>query len=194
VALNHTQHIQKKNLFHHTLINIFKIKINLIRKNNQMSIIISTGSNQGDRFSNLSLAKNKLSTTFELIAESRVYKSKAVDYLEQPYFYNQVLEFKSNISSATHLMNILLDIEDELGRLRTVPKGPRIIDIDLIFLGTKVYKDNTVEVPHPRAFNRSFVILPLKELPYYSTIKQLFKIPTQFKNNALPIKKEITLL
>ncbi|MBT6324819.1 MAG: 2-amino-4-hydroxy-6-hydroxymethyldihydropteridine diphosphokinase [Bdellovibrionales bacterium] len=152
-----------------------------------MSIIIATGSNQGDRLNNLSLAKKKLSTTFEFIAESRIYKSEAVDYLNQPYFYNQVLEFKSNDSSATHLMNIILKIEAELGRLRTVPKGPRIIDIDLIFLGTKVYKDNIVEIPHPRAFNRSFVILPLKELPYYSTIQQSFKIPVSFENNALPI-------
>lgn len=154
-----------------------------------MSIIIATGSNQGNRLNNLSLAKKKLSINFELIAESRVYKSEAVDYLDQPYFYNQVLEFKSNISSAAHLMNILLKIEGELGRLRTVSRGPRIIDIDLIFLGTKVYKDHIVEIPHPRAFNRSFVILPLKELPYYSTIKESFKIPMSFKNNALPISQ-----
>ncbi len=83
------------------------------------------------------------------------------------------------------MVESLLKIEGELGRLRTVPKGPRIIDIDLIFLGTKVYKDNIVEIPHPRAFNRSFVILPLKELPYYSTIKQFFKIPINFKNRRI---------
>ena len=62
------------------------------------SFFIATGTNLGERSLNLGLAKNILQTHFELIAESRVFESPAVDYLNQPDFYNQVLEFKKQIA------------------------------------------------------------------------------------------------
>ena len=57
------------------------------------SIFIATGSNLGNRHQNLLSAKIELQRHFKLIAESRIYESPAVDYLNQPDFYNQVLEF-----------------------------------------------------------------------------------------------------
>ena len=59
-----------------------------------MSLVIATGSNLGDRVLNLKNAKEILQRDFQFIAESRIYESKAQDYLNQPDFLNQVLEFK----------------------------------------------------------------------------------------------------
>ena len=103
-----------------------------------MSLIIALGSNLGDRLHHLKQARWILSSHFELIAASQVYESKAVDLVDQPDFLNQVLEFKRpNNLAAEDILKTLLLIENFIGRVRSIPKGPRCIDIDLIFIGTE---------------------------------------------------------
>ena len=152
-----------------------------------MSLIIATGSNQGDSLKFLDLAKDRLSAEFTLIAASRIYKSGAVDYTDQPDFFNQVLEFALPALSPYQVMTKLLQIEQQMGRTRIISRGPRTIDIDIIFWGLEKYNSEHLTVPHPRWTERSFVVRPFQELPFFQTIEKCFTIPGSFEIEATPI-------
>lgn len=153
-----------------------------------MSLIIATGSNLGNSLLHLREAKTKLSERLDLIAESRVYRSPAVEYESQPDFLNQVLEFTLPASfSADEVMKWLLEIEKKMGRERDIPKGPRIIDLDIVFWGLQEIETHHVIIPHPRWHERSFVVRPLMELPFFQTIQKCFTIPTSFNVDATPL-------
>lgn len=154
-----------------------------------MPIVIATGTNLGDRLHNLKLGLEELKKHFELLEASRIYESSAVDYTDQPDFYNQVLVFKTPGSSPEKTMELLLSIEKNLGRNRDIPKGPRIIDIDLLFYDFEKRNSNLLELPHPRLFERSFVVLPLKELEYFKTLEKQFVFKSYFENTANPIRE-----
>jgi 2-amino-4-hydroxy-6-hydroxymethyldihydropteridine diphosphokinase len=147
-----------------------------------MALIIGLGTNLGDKLDNLKRAKTLLMGHFNYIAESRLYFSPAEDYLDQPEFINQVMEFECPESSPEQIMAILLQIELEMGRKRLIPKGPRIIDLDILFIGTNSFRTSLVEIPHPRLFQRIFVVQPLKDLPYYSVLKNVFNFPTFYSS------------
>jgi 2-amino-4-hydroxy-6-hydroxymethyldihydropteridine diphosphokinase len=74
-----------------------------------------------------------------------------------------------------------------LGRKRDIPKGPRIIDLDILFINDLKIQTDLVNIPHPRLFERSFVVLPLSELPGFSDLKEHFSFPSEFSNDASPI-------
>jgi len=152
-----------------------------------VSLFIATGSNIGDRKNHLDQAKIKLISHFQLIAESRIYQSPAVDYLNQPDFYNQVLEFELPLHSPLTTITLLLSIENELGRSRNISKGPRVIDLDILFWGNQIIEFENLIIPHPRLFERSFVVLPLSELPGFNNLKNEFKFIFSFDNSATPI-------
>lgn len=152
-----------------------------------MSLIIATGSNLGDKEHNLKLALENLTKNFKFIAKSRVYESTAVGITDQPIFLNQMLEFELPNSSPNEVMIKLLSLEDKLGRVRNEKWGPRIIDIDIIFWGMHNIRTKIVTIPHPYWDQRSFVVEPLKELPFFQTLKKSFKIPSDFENSAKPL-------
>lgn len=152
-----------------------------------MSLIIATGSNIGDSLSHLDAAKRLLSQEFTLIAASRIYKSAAVDYENQPDFFNQVLEFALPALTPEATLQYLLKVEQTMGRVRETWRGPRTIDIDIIFWGTDNITTEHLTVPHPRWMERSFVVKPLQELPFFQTIQNWFTIPKSFKVDAFPI-------
>lgn len=153
-----------------------------------MSLIIATGSNIGDSKSNLQEARAELEKHFTLTAQSRIYTSAAVDYLNQPDFFNQVLEFQIPKQYAPEdVMDLLLKIELSMGRKRDISKGPRTIDIDMIFWGLTEINTPLLTVPHPRWSQRSFIVYPLQELPFFKTIEKCFTIPKSFDVEALPI-------
>jgi len=152
-----------------------------------MSLIIATGTNLGNKSKNLELALEALKKEYSLVAISRVYESSAVGVTDQPSFYNQMLEFDLPHTSPNETMIKLLQIEDELGRIRKEKWGPRVIDIDIIFWGVHKIETKILKVPHPFWSQRSFVVEPLKELPFFQTLKKSFKIPSDFENKAKPI-------
>jgi 2-amino-4-hydroxy-6-hydroxymethyldihydropteridine diphosphokinase len=152
-----------------------------------MSLIIATGSNLLQPLENLILAKTILSSHFEFIAESRVYKSAAVDYEAQPDFFNQVLEFNIPTLTPDQVMTLLLEIEKEMGRVRDISRGPRIIDLDIILWGNEAHHTKLVDIPHPRWLDRSFIIRPIQELPFFKSIEKCFTIPRSFKVEAFPV-------
>ncbi len=152
------------------------------------SLIIGIGSNLGDKLINLKKAKEELSKKFNFIAESTIYESKPVDYIKQPFFYNQAIEFtlESNIGPLK-VLDTISKIEKDLGRERDISKGPRIIDIDILFYGCDKINYDSLIIPHPEVMNRSFTVKPLKELPYYSVLKNNFSFPKKINNYCKPI-------
>jgi 2-amino-4-hydroxy-6-hydroxymethyldihydropteridine diphosphokinase len=154
-------------------------------------LIISTGSNIGDKLNHITSAKKILSTHFIFVAESSIYTSPAVDYLNQPDFLNQVLQFEIPLINQEDTIKLLLEIEMQMGRVRDVNKGPRTLDLDIIFWGIEEFNSKSLTIPHPAWSQRSFIVLPLAELPFSKTLKQYFDFPSQFQNSAKKLKLNI---
>jgi 2-amino-4-hydroxy-6-hydroxymethyldihydropteridine diphosphokinase len=153
-----------------------------------MSLIIATGSNMGDRAQHLQQARERLMQHFTLIAASRIYTAAAVDFTAQPDFYNQVLEFALPAQEPSLVMQQLLQLELELGRTRNIHRGPRTIDLDIIFWGLDKINSQHLIIPHPRWAQRSFIVRPLQELPFFQTIEKCFTIPKSFDVEARPLE------
>jgi 2-amino-4-hydroxy-6-hydroxymethyldihydropteridine diphosphokinase len=152
-----------------------------------MSLIIATGSNLGDSLQTLLNAKIILEQKFGLISESKIYTSKAIEYENQPDFFNQVLELPIPKSPPKQIMSELLQIEKDFGRNRSIPKGPRLLDLDIIFWDLEIINEKDLIIPHPKWMERSFVVKPLSELPFFQTIEKCFTIPKTFEIDAYPI-------
>jgi 2-amino-4-hydroxy-6-hydroxymethyldihydropteridine diphosphokinase len=152
-----------------------------------LSLIIATGSNLGDRASYLERARLKLSEFLKLEKASQIYQSEAVDYLDQPQFLNQVLEFNiPKNMSPEEVLNRCLQIEMLEDRRRDISKGPRTLDIDILFWGLEKINLPQLHVPHPRSFERSFVTRPLSELPFFTILSKHFTFFNSFKVEAYP--------
>ncbi len=127
-------------------------------------IYLSLGSNIGDRAENLRLAMERLEESdVRVLRCSRIYETEPVDYLDQAWFLNQVVEAETTLFPL-QLLSRTGRIERELGRKRTVKKGPRTIDIDILFYAAAVIETPRLEIPHPRIAERRFVLAPLAEL------------------------------
>jgi 2-amino-4-hydroxy-6-hydroxymethyldihydropteridine diphosphokinase len=122
-------------------------------------VYLSLGSNLGDRPANLQAAVERLQPR----RSSAIYETSPVDYPEQPFFLNQVIEAETDLTPLQYLSRTQ-EIERELGRVRNIPKGPRTIDIDILLFDTRLIQTARLEVPHPRLQERRFVLVPLADL------------------------------
>ena len=129
-------------------------------------IILGLGSNMGNRLENLNNALHLITKHLGVItARSKIYESKPVDYLAQDKFLNMVTLVKlENYIKARDLLALTQSIEQNLGRKKTIPKGPRNIDIDILYYENLYYSDSMLTIPHPAMSNRDFVMFPLQEL------------------------------
>lgn len=99
-----------------------------------------------------------------IVRRSRWYETSPVPASDQPWFVNGVAEVESALSPHRLLARLHV-IEDEFGRVRSVPNAPRVIDLDLLVYGEEVLDEAPGPVvPHPRLHERAFVLLPLREL------------------------------
>jgi 2-amino-4-hydroxy-6-hydroxymethyldihydropteridine diphosphokinase len=128
---------------------------------------IALGSNLsskfGDRDSNLNEAIRRLKGFGDVEAVSSFYDTEPVGYTDQPRFLNAAVTLKTSLSSL-ELMRALLAIEREMGRERVIAKGPRVIDLDLLFYGSEIANTAELTLPHPEMHNRRFVLEPLAEI------------------------------
>jgi len=147
-------------------------------------LVIALGSNLGDKRKNLEQAIQHISQFLIINAKSRIYHSPAIEYTNQPDFYNQMIECEMPNLPAQIVLKSLLEIELSMGRVRNISKGPRIIDIDIIFFGKETHNTSDLIIPHPAWKERSFVVYPLQELPCFQSIKKCFIIPMTFNNTA----------
>ena len=127
-------------------------------------VYLSLGSNIGDREGNLRKAVERLAALdIRVLRASRIYETEPVDYKDQAWFLNQVVEAETALFPM-QLLTRTGRVERELGRTRTVRNGPRTIDIDILFYGAATVETARLEIPHPRIAQRRFVLAPLAEL------------------------------
>ena len=127
-------------------------------------IAIALGSNLGARENWLAEAFTHLrEDLLEDAKGSRVYETEPWGDLDQPHFLNAVVVGFTDWGPAA-IVNYLKRLEAEMGRVPSRPSGPRLIDLDLLAYGEKVFHAEGVEVPHPRMSDRDFVLLPLAEV------------------------------
>ena len=128
--------------------------------------LVSLGSNMGDRAGNLLLGiRGMLEAGLEITALSSIYESQPVETFAQPHFLNMIAALGGKkLPEPEQLLARLLRVEYALGRIRDVDKGPRVIDLDLIFYGDKVSATDFLSLPHPRLHLRRFVLVPLAEI------------------------------
>jgi 2-amino-4-hydroxy-6-hydroxymethyldihydropteridine diphosphokinase len=124
---------------------------------------IALGANLGDRLETLKAAIARISDLGTMLKVSSVYETDPVGYLDQPAFYNAVLLMETNLSPETIMQN-LLAIEANLGRVRTFANAPRAIDLDLLLYGNDIRETPALTLPHPRMHERAFVLVPLAEI------------------------------
>ena len=128
------------------------------------TVYLGLGTNLGDRREHLNCARALLQSSDLLIARaSSIYETEPRDFPNQPWFLNQVIEAQTTLFPR-QLLARTQKIEREMGRKRTVDKGPRVIDIDILLYGESVVHTEALEIPHPRMADRRFVLEPLAEL------------------------------
>ncbi len=125
---------------------------------------VGLGSNLGDRAANLAEARLRLNESGRIIAASSIYETEpwGVDP-GQPDFLNQVVALATPLPPAG-LLELLLSIERDMGRVRSAPGDPRLIDLDLLLYGDEVIDEPGLTIPHPRMTERAFVLDPLAEI------------------------------
>jgi 2-amino-4-hydroxy-6-hydroxymethyldihydropteridine diphosphokinase len=124
---------------------------------------IGLGSNLGDREANLNKALDMLSQKVLIAEVSPFYLSEPEIFKDQPDFLNGVALIDTD-RTAPELLKILNIIEKRIGRERTFSGAPRPIDLDLLFFGSDIINQPGLEVPHPRAHIRPFVLVPMADV------------------------------
>lgn len=162
------------------------------------------GSNIGDRLQHLEDActllmkgNGKNEDGFKITSRSSVYETAAWGKIEQDDYLNQVLELEINLPPAS-LLGITSSIETKLGRVRKKIWEPRIIDIDILFYGDEIIREEKLIVPHPHLQNRRFALTPMAEIaPDFlhpvlkkdiKTLLQDCQDPLWVREYAVPVK------
>jgi 2-amino-4-hydroxy-6-hydroxymethyldihydropteridine diphosphokinase len=129
-----------------------------------MIVYLSLGSNVGDRIANLRVAIAALPDAGVCITRvSQFYETEPVDYLQQAWFLNCVVEAETALLPA-ELLRQLRAIEARMGSKKAFAKGPRLLDLDILLYGDQVVDQPELQVPHPRLAQRRFVLVPLAEI------------------------------
>ncbi len=128
-----------------------------------MKAVVALGANIGNPREQMDLAIALLRDATEVSAVSSYFVTKPVGGPEQPDYLNAVCILESDLP-ATDLLAVLQGIEKSLGRERNERWGPRTIDLDLIQYGSLLSAADELELPHPRAHERRFVLEPWFEI------------------------------
>lgn len=129
------------------------------------TVYLSLGTNMGDKKKNLLEAIGKIGKleNTKVTSQSTILETEPFGYTEQDMFLNACIEIKT-LFTPQELLEKLLNIELEMGRVRTIKWGPRIIDIDILFFDDEIIQDKNLAVPHPWISERMFVLEPLCEI------------------------------
>jgi len=124
---------------------------------------LSLGSNIGDREASLRDAIRRLSGLGTITAVSSLYETEPMEVTDQPWFLNAAIGLRTRLAAAEVMREILV-IEAAMGRVRTRPKGPRTIDIDILVYDDAVITEPGLTIPHAAMHQRLFVLAPLAEI------------------------------
>ncbi len=156
-------------------------------------VFIAIGSNLGDKISNCRRAIDEIAGFCEIVKVSSLYETEPVGNEDQPNFINSVAEIRTDLSPH-ELLAYLNRIEEKLGRVRSEKWGPRTIDLDIIFYGDQIIKDDNLIIPHPRAHLRRFVLESICEIApefIHSEIKiSVLELLKSLPDNKKVIKRD----
>jgi 2-amino-4-hydroxy-6-hydroxymethyldihydropteridine diphosphokinase len=141
---------------------------------------IALGANLGDPVASVRKAMDDIAALggITLLKRSSLYRSAPLAS-SGPDYINAVVEVASRLS-APALLSALQQIEQQAGRERPYPNAPRTLDLDLLIYGSASIDSTALVVPHPRMFQRAFVLLPLSEIaPQHVTALQLQAVQAQ---------------
>jgi 2-amino-4-hydroxy-6-hydroxymethyldihydropteridine diphosphokinase len=128
------------------------------------SLYLAVGSNLGDREAYLRAAVRGLAArSIEIVRSASVYSTEPREVLDQPWFLNSVLEASTGLDP-DQVLQACLQVEKDNHRTREIGKGPRTLDIDIIFYGRDVIRKPGLTIPHPAFYGRRFVLAPLAEI------------------------------
>ncbi|ARP65856.1 2-amino-4-hydroxy-6-hydroxymethyldihydropteridine diphosphokinase [Mesorhizobium sp. WSM1497] len=129
------------------------------------TVYLSLGGNLGDPAKSMSAALRMLDADADtrVTGVSSLYRTPPWGKLDQPDFLNAAAEI-STVLAPRALLDLCLDAERKLKRVREERWGPRLIDIDILVFGDRVIHETGLEVPHPRMLERAFVLAPLAEI------------------------------
>jgi 2-amino-4-hydroxy-6-hydroxymethyldihydropteridine diphosphokinase len=126
---------------------------------------LGIGSNLGSRRKNIQEAIKRISAlkNTKVIKVSKIIETEALGGPPQGKFLNAAIKVQTSLNPPT-LLKQLKRIEKDLGRRKTVRFGPRTIDLDILLYGNKIINRKELKVPHPRMFERGFVMEPLRQI------------------------------
>jgi 2-amino-4-hydroxy-6-hydroxymethyldihydropteridine diphosphokinase len=127
------------------------------------TVYLSLGSNLGERGKYLAMARKAIEKSFNLPRFSKIYETEPVDFVDQPWFLNQVAEFQTDLAPES-LLEWIKALEAQAGRQREIPSGPRTLDLDILLYDDWILDVEELKLPHPRLENRRHVLVPLAEL------------------------------
>jgi 2-amino-4-hydroxy-6-hydroxymethyldihydropteridine diphosphokinase len=127
-------------------------------------IYLCLSSNLGDRLQNLKQAIQSLQNNqIQVINSSNIYETEPWGLTEQPWFLNQCIQISTNLNPH-QLLNIINQIESDLGRIRHQKWAERTIDIDILYYQDQIIQTEKLTIPHSEIKNRQFVLQPLAEI------------------------------
>ncbi|MCL2513352.1 MAG: 2-amino-4-hydroxy-6-hydroxymethyldihydropteridine diphosphokinase [Oscillospiraceae bacterium] len=131
------------------------------------TVYLSLGTNTGNREDNLKTALKAISLLpgTKITKESSVYETEPWGYEDQPMFLNMCAEIETGLSPHA-LLGACLGIEAAMGRTRLFKNAPRTIDIDILLYNDIKTDTEELTIPHPRMYEREFVMKPLEDLGY----------------------------
>jgi 2-amino-4-hydroxy-6-hydroxymethyldihydropteridine diphosphokinase len=124
---------------------------------------LSLGSNLGDREGQIRDAIRRLEATGRVVAISSLYETEPMEVTDQPWFLNCAIALETD-RTPEQLMADILSIENQMGRKRVQKKGPRSVDVDILFFADVVMESPDLTIPHPAMQQRRFVLVPLVEI------------------------------
>ena len=157
-----------------------------MQENNGTDVILSIGSNIGDRKENIEEAVRMLGGLdgTKVLKVSGMYETEPVGYEDQPYFLN-ICVLVNTTQSPIELLDSIHEIENLLKRKRVIRWGPRTIDIDIITYGDLNIDTEELQIPHPRYRQRAFVLKPLADITEYDgeipDDKSVVQVPWEFE-------------
>lgn len=126
--------------------------------------VILLGTNLNDRPTNLKQAREHIAAQIgKIIQVSSVYRTAPWGNTDQEDFLNQIVVVETTIH-AVELLAVLLQIEKEMGRVRTKKWAPRLIDLDILYYDSEIISEKELKVPHPFIQDRRFTLIPLAEI------------------------------